>query len=29
MGVIEDKIKAMGYQLPEPFSFPIQTAPDA
>ena len=22
MGVIEDKIKAMGYQLPEPFKFP-------
>jgi hypothetical protein len=22
MGVLEDKIKAMGYQLPEPFKFP-------
>ena len=27
MSEIEDKIKAMGYSLPEPFIFPNQTGP--
>ena len=27
MSEIEDKIKAMGYSLPEPFIFLIQTGP--